>query len=121
MSSSFDISAKAENPEATSAEVNQMLKSLLVERFALKAHTEMREADIWVLKLAKSDGTLGPRLKRSSRSCVTSEEEFRTRTQGRDSDENRDPCDRPPMLFPVRRVGQPISNLVDLLRIMCCC
>ena len=120
MSRSFDISAKAESPDATPAEINLMLKSLLVDRFALKAHTELREADIWVLKLAKGDGRLGPRLKRSSRSCVTSEEEFRARTQGRDPDEIRDPCERPPGLFPVTRTGQPISNLVNLLKIMCC-
>ena len=121
MSQSFDISAKAENPNATPAELNQMLKSLLLDRFQLKAHAEMREANIWVLRIARNDGALGPRLKRSPRSCLTSEEyEARRAANTWVEPNSSDPCDRPPILFPVRRVGQPISNLVDLLRIMCC-
>ena len=44
MSSSFDISAKAENPGATPGEMNEMLKSRLMDRFQLRAHTETREA-----------------------------------------------------------------------------
>jgi uncharacterized protein (TIGR03435 family) len=120
MSQSFDISAKAENAEATPAEMNQMLKSLLLDRFQLKAHTEMREAGIWVLRMARSDGALGPRLKRSSRSCATREEyQARTEAESWVSPDAGDPCAQP-MLFPVRRVGQPISDLVYLLRLMCC-
>ena len=111
MSRWFEISAKTGNPDATAAEMNQMLKSLLLERFGLKAHTETREADIWVLKLARSDGTLGPRLKPSSRNCVTSGEEFRARTLGKEPWELTDGCERPPRLYPVSNTGQPISVL----------
>lgn len=120
LSDSFEVSATAENADATPAEMNQMLKSLLLDRFQVRAHTEIREADIWILKLAKSDGTLGPRLKRSSSSCVTSEEEYRLRNpQGRLEDVS-DRCDRPPVLYPVSNMGQPISVLVSSLKMMCC-
>ena len=118
---SFEISAKAENAAATPAEMNQMLKSLLLDRFQVRARAEMREADIWILKRAGSDGTLGPRLKPSSRACIQSEEEFRLRnTPGRRLEDISDRCDRPPSRYPVSNSGQPISVLVDSLKLMCC-
>jgi uncharacterized protein (TIGR03435 family) len=47
-----------------------MLKNLLRDRFALKAHIETREADVHVLVLARSDGQLGPQLNRTSAECA---------------------------------------------------
>ncbi len=112
MSRWFEITAKAENPEATRAEMNQMLKTLLLDRFQLRAHTEMRETRIWVLTRARSDGTLGPQLQRSSRSCVALGEEAIAKDD--------DPCNRSPFANFERQTGQPISTLVQLIRLLCC-
>jgi len=120
MSRSFDVSAKAGSPDTTPAEMDQMLKSLLLDRFQLMAHSEMRETDIWVLRLAKNDGTLGPRLKRSSRSCLTVAEFNAQIEEGKAVREADDPCGRPPMVFQRTQTGQPISLLLDLLRFQCC-
>jgi len=75
MSVKYDITAKA----ATSATLGQkelppLLKSLLVERFQLKAHLEKREMAFYDLVLARSDGALGPELKPSKSDCSNLDE-----------------------------------------------
>jgi uncharacterized protein (TIGR03435 family) len=69
MTSKFDISAKA--PEGTKGpqDLPAMMKTLLADRFKLKAHTETRELPIYALVLARSDRTLGPDIKPSSSEC----------------------------------------------------
>jgi len=47
-----------------------MVRSLLAERFQLKAHTEKREMQGYRLVLARSDGKLGPNLKPSGVDCA---------------------------------------------------
>src|SRR5688572_25242793 len=60
----FDI--QAQGPAgAVDSETPQRLQSLLAERFALKAHREKRDHPIYALVLARADGSLGPRLRRS--------------------------------------------------------
>ena len=64
----YDIKARA--PEGTtSADNATMLRTLLVERFKLVAHTETREQPIYALVVARSDGRLGPRIKSSILDC----------------------------------------------------
>lgn len=46
-----------------------MLRTLLAERFELKARTESRERPIYALVLASSDGKPGPRLRKSDIDC----------------------------------------------------
>ena len=46
-----------------------MLRALLVERFKLTAHVEMREEQVYALVRAKSDGPLGSQLTPSSLDC----------------------------------------------------
>jgi bla regulator protein blaR1 len=46
-----------------------MLRTLLAERFSLKAHTETRDLPIYALVQARSNGSLGPRLSRSNVDC----------------------------------------------------
>jgi len=129
MSRNFDIVAKAENPDATPAQMNQMLKSMLIERFQLRAHPEMREADIRVLRLADSNGALGPRLKRSSLSCPTIEELVAAVEASAGSTPGDrltaalpkpgDPCERSPQeLAAGRQKGQAISTLVVMLGLL---
>jgi uncharacterized protein (TIGR03435 family) len=47
-----------------------MMKTLLAERFRLVAHAETREMPILALVLARSDGRLGPQLKKSAVDCA---------------------------------------------------
>jgi uncharacterized protein (TIGR03435 family) len=66
----FDIIAKAEgNP--TNDEFSLMLRALLAERFKLSVRHESRDRPIFALVLARSDGRLGPRLRRTNVDCST--------------------------------------------------
>lgn len=74
----FDIVAKAE--EGTPLEtpsldrtgptrIQLMIRALLAERFQLAVHNENRELPIYALVLARSDGRLGPELRKSEVDC----------------------------------------------------
>jgi uncharacterized protein (TIGR03435 family) len=58
----FDIQAKASR-SITDDERRQMLRSLLVERFQLKAHFESREQTVYLMTPARADRQTGPGLK----------------------------------------------------------
>src|SRR5688500_7451732 len=60
----FDIQARGP-AGAVDSETPRRLQSLLAERFAMKAHREKRDHPIYALVLARADGSLGPRLRRS--------------------------------------------------------
>jgi uncharacterized protein (TIGR03435 family) len=47
-----------------------MIRSLLAERFKLVVHTETKEQTIYALVMARSDGRLGPDLKKSDVDCA---------------------------------------------------
>jgi uncharacterized protein (TIGR03435 family) len=64
----FDVTASA-GRNATTGELNAMLRTLLAERFGLRTHTETRPAPQYVMTLERSDGQLGPRLARTSPEC----------------------------------------------------
>jgi uncharacterized protein (TIGR03435 family) len=124
LSRRFDILAKAENPEATPAEMNQMLQTLLIERFRLKVHREAREVAISVLKLARSDGRLGPNLKRSTLTCLTGEETLALAAEALGKGDVAlstfpkagDPCgDQSPLERRDHVKGQPLATLLPLL------
>lgn len=75
----FDIVAKAEegtpveapNPNRTGpSQIQLMIRALLAERFQLVAHNETRELPIYALVLARSDGKLGPELRKSEVDCA---------------------------------------------------
>jgi uncharacterized protein (TIGR03435 family) len=63
----FDIVARA--AAGTSPDVIAMLRTLLEDRFALKTHLETRQLPIFALMKARSDGSLGPQLRRSAVDC----------------------------------------------------
>ena len=71
----FDIQARAGREFAAASggvsEDRLMLRSLLADRFRLAAQYETREMPIYTLVLARSDGRLGPQLRRSSIDCAT--------------------------------------------------
>lgn len=64
----FDIVASA-GREATNAEIGIMIRSLLEDRFKLRAHIERQEQPVWELVVARSDGALGPDLTPHKGAC----------------------------------------------------
>jgi uncharacterized protein (TIGR03435 family) len=67
----YEIQARgpAGGPEGTQ-HVLRMLQTLLKDRFKLRVRRETQEQAIYVLRLARSDGTLGPGAKPSSLDCT---------------------------------------------------
>jgi uncharacterized protein (TIGR03435 family) len=65
----FDIHAKALAPTFVS-QLQLMLRTLLLDRFKLVVHAETRQLPIYTLVVARSDGKLGPSLRRSDIDCV---------------------------------------------------
>ncbi len=65
----IDIEAKTERPVASVAEMHRMLQPLLAERFKLSVHRDTRDMNALVLVLAKKDGQLGPKMKKTALSC----------------------------------------------------
>jgi uncharacterized protein (TIGR03435 family) len=57
-------------PTTPRAELNAMLKTLLTDRFALKAHTDMKEVDAYALVTARRDGKLGDKLQKWDGTCA---------------------------------------------------
>jgi len=71
----YDITARvAGTPTLAMKELPQLLRSLLADRFKLKAHTESRELPLYDLVLARSDGRLGPELRPSKSECSKGDE-----------------------------------------------
>jgi len=73
-SARYEINAKAAtdfqpSPGGPPREMLLMLRSLLEERFKLKAHLETRELPIYELVVARADHTLGPQLRPSPTDC----------------------------------------------------
>jgi uncharacterized protein (TIGR03435 family) len=64
----YDILAKPP-AGATQAEFQARLQALLIERLNLKFHRETREAPVYALVLARSDGRLGPQIRTSTVDC----------------------------------------------------
>ena len=66
-----DIVAKAEG-EPAPAQMRLMLRNLLADRFKLQLHRETRNLPFYALVLARSDGRMGPDLRRSDGDCSQS-------------------------------------------------
>jgi uncharacterized protein (TIGR03435 family) len=72
--SQFDVDAVAPGTPNSSngtipPAIYPMMRNLLEERFSLKVHPETREAAMFALVLARSDGSLGPKLRRRTAPC----------------------------------------------------
>src|SRR4030095_6618049 len=61
--SRFQVDARTERT-TTPAQMRAMVRQMLAERFALKAHTDLRERPIYRLVVARRDGKLGPSIYR---------------------------------------------------------
>src|SRR5262245_12125960 len=71
----FDITEKAEvdfQPDAAGPPTQMflMLRGLLADRFKLVAHEETRDQPVYMLRLDRSDGKLGPQLRPSTVDCA---------------------------------------------------
>jgi uncharacterized protein (TIGR03435 family) len=64
----FDV-ATTTSPGASLARLQSMARTLLADRFRLRAHIEQRTNDVFVLLPAKASGVLGPGLRPSARPC----------------------------------------------------
>jgi uncharacterized protein (TIGR03435 family) len=65
----WEVSAKAPGPVKGAAAMRPLVRRMLEDRFALKAHLETRELPIYELVLARSDGRLGAKIKTSAFDC----------------------------------------------------
>ena len=75
MNTKYHITAKvADGAALGQKEWMPLLKNLLVERFRLTFHSELREMSQYDLVLARSDGRLGPELKPSQSDCSNAAE-----------------------------------------------
>lgn len=106
----FDVTAKLPDgalPEQTGL----MLQSLLADRFKLVVHKETREMQIYALVLARDDGRLGPRLKRTTVDCTAIKAERRAAPgQGSPAVPAGPPrLDEPPVCS-TRMMGRPDPN-----------
>jgi uncharacterized protein (TIGR03435 family) len=130
----FDINAKAASPDATMKETSAMLKTLLADRFQLKAHMETRDVPVGVLVVARGDGKLGPKMKVSTANCPSPEEQSKkvqealtkggpAALQSLAGEFLQGECSIAPVTsggnisagLGMRMTGQPISTLVGLL------
>jgi uncharacterized protein (TIGR03435 family) len=68
----YDVIARTETPvsPATIIAMRPMLQAMFVDRFKLAAKLEKRALPAYALVLARSDGRLGPQLKRSTAVCA---------------------------------------------------
>ena len=64
----WDVSAKA--TALAPDEARRLVRQLVEGRFAVKAHTEMRDLPVYNLVVARADGMLGPKIKRSTVDCT---------------------------------------------------
>jgi uncharacterized protein (TIGR03435 family) len=99
----FDITAKAANSDATFADMQVMLRTLLADRFKLRVRTEQRDMATFALVVASADGAIGRNLKPSSQDCAAPGVRCGVAPFGS------------PGAFGLRGTGQPLSVLVRLL------
>jgi uncharacterized protein (TIGR03435 family) len=64
----YNIVAKAEG-EPSPDQVREMIRTLLADRFQLRMHRESTERPIYVLTLARKEGSLGTRVRRTDVRC----------------------------------------------------
>ena len=76
----YDVAARA-GRDVSEAELGEMVKALLADRFKLRVRTETREMPILELRLARSDGQVGSNLHNCSKERVP-ETPFRAPTNG---------------------------------------
>lgn len=110
----FDIVAQANGPlrvgpDGFPGPTFQLIAGMLEERFRLRVHNEPRERPIYALVLSTTDGTLGPRLQKSSIDCAAEIGEQARGTMPRRLPDGRAACaiGGPPGRFMGAGLGMP--------------
>jgi uncharacterized protein (TIGR03435 family) len=106
----FDIVAKA---EGASGRGPLMLRALLAERFGLATHIDAKEMSIYALVPAKTDGSLGPQLKRSASDCQAPDAAGRGRSGDAAAPGNSSTCAMRTMPGTVVAGGATMTELAD--------
>jgi uncharacterized protein (TIGR03435 family) len=108
VSDKYDIIATT-NSELSRDEFQMMMRALLVDRFRLRIHEESRQRPIYVLTLARTDGSTGPQLRRSGIECGNgAPTDGQRREAGNDSVQ---PCQL--RTFPGKMTGRAVT--LDML------
>ena len=105
-----DIEAKTERPVGSVMEMQQMLQPLLADRFKLAVHREMREMNALALVLARNDGKLGPKMKKTQSQC----DGLRTSVIPSPARERPQPNDVAPCGFAPSGVGRIVGIGLDM-------
>jgi uncharacterized protein (TIGR03435 family) len=71
----FDVDGRVSDDSAgrPQADIRLMLQALLADRFGLVVRRETRELPVYALTMARTDGRLGPQLRRARYACSTPE------------------------------------------------
>jgi len=101
----FEITANA-GADATPADIKAMLRTLLAERFNLRTHGDTRQAPVYVLTVARSDGRLGSRLTRTTAECIQQIEQRKSGTA---------PAPKPPTAESAREQRERIESQMKRL------
>ncbi len=94
----FDIAASA-GADAAPDEIRAMLRTLLAERFRMRARLETRQAPVHVLTIARSDGRLGPELRRTTPDCQRQLAERKKAAEAKAAEANAAEAERGPIAF----------------------
>jgi uncharacterized protein (TIGR03435 family) len=68
-SARFDVTTRGPDHQITQDDLRAMLRELLADRFKLAVHHETREFSIYAMKLNRTDGRLGPEMRRPDTDC----------------------------------------------------
>jgi uncharacterized protein (TIGR03435 family) len=93
-----------------------MMQALLAERFKLVVHKEMRESNVFVLSVARTDGRLGPTLHLSDVDCAALAAQMRQTPQAAPPVLTRgNPCELLRSFGSLKLGGRPLSQLANTL------
>ena len=110
----FDVDARVETPPPGGPDaLLPMLRTLLAERFKLRAHNETRELPAFVLTFARRDQRLGSQIRASAADCTRATQltEAEIRAQARDG---WPPCG---MVYVVSYVAAAATGLENKTRV----
>jgi uncharacterized protein (TIGR03435 family) len=118
-STRFDVTAKSEVPTPPDR-LRLMLRNLLTSHFKLVVHQEDRDATGYAMVLARRDGRLGERLKRSSIDCTTQTIQNAPPPppgRGRGAVPDSAPCAMRSGIGFIAAQGLPLERLANLLSV----
>jgi len=110
------FSIEARMPVGSSAaDLRLMLRSLLIDRFKLRAHVVSREQDAYALTVASPDRKLGPQMRSSGVDCVARAEAQRRNQPVSPQPEGSKPCGVKVAPGRIDLGGMPVPTLAQML------